>query len=208
MTEEEARVLIERRWGAGAVDRLDRFAALLIDENQSQNLVAPASIPHMWVRHLLDSAQLMLHTADVGHWVDIGTGAGLPGIIVASVRDGPVTMIEPRRRRADFLRDVVDALGLRNAVVIQASAQSAKVAPASVVSARAVAGIDALFDMSRGFTLAATTYILPRGRIGDEEVVSIASRWHGVFHVEQSITSAGSMILVATGVAPRCSVSP
>jgi 16S rRNA (guanine527-N7)-methyltransferase len=105
MTEAEARQWIVDRFGVAREAKLAAFVALLIAESQHQNLVSKSSIGEIWARHIVDSAQLLAFadSASDGLWIDIGTGAGLPGIVVAILRDAPVMMIEPRRKRVDFL---------------------------------------------------------------------------------------------------------
>ena len=73
----------------------------------------PRRSTHLWDRHILDSAQLVRFEPRAGaSWVDIGSGAGLPGIVIACLVEGPVTLIEPRRLRAEFLHKVCESLGL------------------------------------------------------------------------------------------------
>ena len=83
-------------------EKIGAYAALLRDESGRQNLVSASTLEHLWERHLLDSAQLVRFEPHAGaSWVDIGSGAGLPGIVIACLVEGPVTLIEPRRLRGD-----------------------------------------------------------------------------------------------------------
>ncbi|WP_019515314.1 16S rRNA (guanine(527)-N(7))-methyltransferase RsmG [Sphingomonas sp. Mn802worker] len=207
MTEEEARNWIEQRFSPAKVERLARLVEIVGDETARQNLISPSTIPLMWSRHIVDSAQLlMLAPRDAHSWVDVGTGAGFPGMVVAVLFDGDITMIEPRAKRATFLRDMAAALGT-DATVHQARAETAPINRADIISARAVATVDALFGMTAQYRSALTTYLLPRGRSGQDEIAKAHAAWHGTFHVEQSITDPASTILIATGVRPRCSAS-
>ena len=91
-------------------ERLEAYASLLKAESARQNLVSAATLDHLWERHILDSAQLVRFEPHSGaSWVDIGSGAGLPGIVVACLIEGPVTLIEPRRLRADFLHRAAES---------------------------------------------------------------------------------------------------
>ena len=207
MTEEEARGWIAERFSIAAVDRLGRFAEIVTRETERQNLISPSTIPLIWSRHIVDSAQLLLFVPENAHsWVDVGTGAGFPGMIAAILFDGHVAMIEPRAKRASFLRDAADALGI-SATVHQTRAETAPVSSADIISARAVATIDTLFGMTAQYRSTLTTYLLPRGRTGQDEIVKARAGWHGTFHVEQSVTDPTSTILIATGVRARCSAS-
>lgn len=207
MNEDQARAWLAERFPSAAIDRLERFASIVRDETERQNLISPSTIPLIWSRHIVDSAQLLaVAPADARTWVDIGTGAGFPGIVAAILFDGHVTMVEPRAKRATFLRDAVDMLGIA-ATVYQARAETAPVERTKIISARAVAAVDALFAMTAHYRSPLTTYLLPRGRSGQDEIVKARVEWHGTFHVEQSITDPASSILIATGVRPRCSAS-
>ncbi len=207
MTEDQARGWLTERFPAGAIERLARFVEIVRDETERQNLISPSTIPLIWSRHIVDSAQLLcVAPAAARTWLDVGTGAGFPGVVAAILFDGHVIMVEPRAKRAAFLRDTVKTLGI-TATVHQARAETAPVATYDVISARAVATVDALFDMTAAFRVPLTTYLLPRGRTGQDEIVKARSGWHGTFHVEQSITDPASTILIATGVRARCSAS-
>lgn len=207
MTEEEARSWVEERFGAAACVTLDHIGALVRDEATRQNLIAPSTLDQMWSRHLTDSAQLVpLAQEREGSWIDIGTGAGFPGLVVAALFAGPVTLVEPRAKRANFLSDVVSALGL-HATVIQRKVEAVPPQTAAVISARAVASSDALLTMSSHLRDPGTMYVLPRGQAGIAEVEELRRDWSGMFHVEHSVTDDRSIIITATGVAGRCSVS-
>ncbi len=206
MTEDEAQQWIGERFGTGTLERLTAYAELLTAENDRQNLVSPTTIPTLWARHIVDCAQLLDHAPDGWrHWVDIGAGAGLPGLVVAIIApDRQVTLIEPRRLRADFLAACTDRLQLPNASAVQAKAERAStVAKADVISARAVAGLDMLLAASAGFADRSTTYIFPKGESAKSEVAVASVAWQGVFHVEQSIVDPKSGIVVASGIARR-----
>jgi 16S rRNA (guanine527-N7)-methyltransferase len=206
MTEDQARAWAGEHFPA-AVDRLDRFATIVTRETERQNLISPSTIPLIWSRHIVDSAQLLSFVpASATTWLDIGTGAGFPGIVAAILFDGHVTMVEPRAKRATFLREVVAALDI-DATVIQSRVETTTPTPADIISARAVATVDALLTMTAHLRGGLTTYLLPRGRTGQDEIVKARGGWHGTFHVEQSITDPASTILIATGVRTRCSAS-
>ena len=82
-------------------DRLTAFVERLKSASRTQNLIAASTLEDIWHRHILDCAQLVRFEPQPGaSWVDIGSGAGLPGIVVAALTEGPVTLVEPRRLRA------------------------------------------------------------------------------------------------------------
>lgn len=207
MTEEQARAWIRERWSVSRETQLERFAGLLIAESQRQNLIAASTLDSMWARHLVDSAQLVPMAADApeGSWVDIGSGAGLPGIVAAILTDRPVVLVEPRAKRVEFLRHVVDQLGMSERVQVQAS-RIETFCPsraAAVVSARAVAELSNLVASTIHCTDSSTIWLLPKGRNAQSEVEAARAKWQGVFHVEPSITQPDSGIVLARGVRPR-----
>lgn len=198
MTEEEAREWIGSRFGVAAVDRLTAFASEVIAENNRQNLIAPSTVGTIWHRHLLDAAQLVPLASAVGPWVDIGSGAGLPGMVAAILRPQHTILVEPRARRADHLRRCAALLGLDQVEVRQERVENSR-ADASVISARAVAPVEKLLQAASGCGTKATRWLLPRGRFDHADLALIKRRWGGVFHMKQSLTSSDSTILICDG---------
>ena len=183
-------------------DRLDVYAALLREGNERQNLVSGATLGSLWERHILDSAQLARFEPRPGSsWVDIGSGAGLPGVVLACLIGGPLTLVEPRRLRSEFLQTVILELGL-SATVIGAKAE--RVAGTfDVITGRAVASLSKFIDLSCHLSTKNTVWVLPKGRNAQSELAEAERTWQGVFHVEQSVTDADSRIIVGTGVRAR-----
>lgn len=200
MTEEEARAWCDARFGGAAAERLDAFRVMVLEENDRQNLISPASKDAIWSRHIVDSAQLVDYChEDARTWFDIGSGPGFPGMIVALVTDLAVTLIEPRGRRIEFLHAVTDTLGVANVTIAKAKAE-AVTGRADVISARAVSSIPNLVTMTSHLRHAKTRMILPRGQNGGSEVAALPAKWRAMFHVEQSVTDPTSAIVIADGV--------
>lgn len=203
MTEADARDWIESRFGTDRTSLLARFADRIIAETAHQNLIAASTIDHIWERHLLDSAQLvpLAATAGTGDWIDIGSGAGFPGIVAAVLTDRRVVLVEPRARRATLLTSMAQDLGLTNVVVHQAKIEKlAADSPAAIISARAVAKLSMLFAIGHRHSDADTIWVLPKGRSAADEVAEAGAEWTGTFHVEHSVTDPTSSIVVARGV--------
>ena len=180
-------------------EKLELYAAMLRDENLRQNLISASTLEHLWERHILDSAQLVRFEPRSGiSWVDIGSGAGLPGIVVACLVEGPVTLIEPRRLRAEFLHKCCESL-LLDTKVVQAKAEQVE-GTFGVITARAVATMTRLLEISQHLSTDKSVFVLPKGRCADAELAEAQRTWQGVFHVEQSVTDADSLIVVGTGV--------
>jgi 16S rRNA (guanine527-N7)-methyltransferase len=180
-------------------EKLEGYARLLLEESGRQNLVSTATLDDLWTRHILDSVQLArFEPRDGAYWADIGSGAGLPGIVLACLVEGPVTLIEPRRLRAEFLHKLCESLQL-NANVVQAKAERAE-GKYEVITARAVAPLAQLLKISAHLSTRNTVWALPKGRSAAQELAEAQQAWQGTFHVEQSVTDADSLIVVATGV--------
>jgi 16S rRNA (guanine527-N7)-methyltransferase len=183
-------------------ERLETYAALLRAENQRQNLVSASTLDRLWERHILDSAQLVRFEPHSGaSWADIGSGAGLPGIVIACIVDGPVRLIEPRRLRAEFLHKLCESLQI-DATVYAGKAERAE-GQYDVITARAIARLAQVFEISAHLSTRKTVWALPKGRNASAELAQAQRSWQGMFHVEQSVTDADSQIVVATGVKAR-----
>ncbi|UYY57320.1 16S rRNA (guanine(527)-N(7))-methyltransferase RsmG [Sphingomonas sp. S2-65] len=206
MTEEEARAWISDTFGVPRGTIVSRYAEILRRESSKQNLISASTIPEIWTRHLLDSAQLIPLTEDAppGVWLDVGSGAGLPGIVAAALLDRPVVLVEPRAKRVEFLRDTAAELELRNVVVVQGKVESYHASdPVAVVSARAVAELSSLLGAAYHCANSSTIWVLPKGRNAQSEVAAARRTWQGSFHVEPSMTQPESGIVVANGVRPK-----
>jgi 16S rRNA (guanine527-N7)-methyltransferase len=183
-------------------ERVEAYAAMLREESRRQNLVSGSTLDRLSDRHILDSAQLMRFEPRAGaSWVDIGSGAGLPGIVLACLAEGPVTLIEPRRLRAEFLHKVCKSLGLK-ATVFLGKAEHAR-GSYDVITARAVANLSKLLKISAHLSTGNSCWVLPKGRSAERELAEAQQAWQGAFHVEQSATDPESRIVIATGVKAR-----
>ena len=204
-TEEQARAYIENMADEAAFARLERLFELLLAENQRQNLISKASEAQIWQRHLADSAQLLEHVsretlhADADPWLDLGTGAGPPGLVIAALLpELPVRLVESRGRRVEFLQHCVDEMGLSQCAVIGDRLERVTPFPVSVISARAFAPLDKLLRLSAPFSTKATRYLLPKGRSAAQELEQQKKPIRTMFHVEQSLTDREAGIIVST----------
>ena len=184
------------------LDRLDSFVALLRSENERQNLVSKASLEDIWNRHILDSAQLARFAApEARTWLDLGTGAGFPGLMIPLFHPAHVVLVESRRLRADFLRSAASVLGISDRVEVL-SVRVEAVAPQTfdTISARAFAPLPRLLDLAERFSTPETIWILPKGRNAKSELEAARSSWQGDFRLEPSLTDAEAQIVVAARV--------
>ena len=180
--------------------RLSQLVTLLLEENERQNLVARGTLPHVWVRHIVDSAQLLYvsrETLGDGSWLDLGTGAGFPGLVIAALQPRrPVTLVDSRRLRTDWLQRAADALQLPNVRVVLSRVEDLRSGPHDVISARAFAPLDKLLELSARFSTPDTVWLLPKGARAAQELEMLPESWNHMFHVEQSLTDADAGIIV------------
>jgi len=205
MTEEEAQAwLIERDVPRETYDRLVQFSALLREENQVQNLIAASTMDQIWSRHIVDSAQLLDYAPPEGAWLDLGSGAGFPGLIAALVGSRPVTLVESRSKRISFLKRAAASLDIASQVeVFGGRVETLNRAPFDVISARAFAPLDRLLGLAHRFSRPATIWLLPKGRGAAQELAEAEGSWQGEFRIVASITDPDSAIIVASNVRPR-----
>ena len=182
--------------------RLDAFIELLRRENEVQNLVSRASLDHIWVRHIVDSAQLLRFAPeDVATWLDLGTGAGFPGLIIAALHPAQVTMVEARKLRVAFLERAAAVLGLPSSTrIICAKIERFEGQQFDVISARAFAPLPRLLDLAERFGSASTRWVLPKGKNAKSELEAARASWQGAFRLEPSLTDPDAQIIVAEGV--------
>lgn len=197
-SEDQARAFVAARCDAAAMAALESFGARLRVENARQNLVSAASLDWLWWRHIADSAQLLDHfPRERGPWLDLGSGAGFPGLVIAIMRPGlQVRLVESRKLRVEWLQDCVEAAHLRCCEVIGSRLEAVKSFSAAAISARAFAPLPKLVASAERFSTADTVWLLPKGRSAAQEVEQLPSKLRRMFHVEPSATDADSGIVV------------
>lgn len=179
--------------------RLARLVDLLVAENERQNLIARGTIPLVWQRHIVDSAQLLAvprETLPHGPWLDLGTGAGFPGLVIAALQpERPVTLVDSRRLRTEWLARAAQALGLDRVSVVLGRVEDLPQKTYSVLSARAFAALDKLLTISARFSTPETMWLLPKGAKAAQELAILPQTWRHVFHVEQSLTDPAAGVI-------------
>lgn len=187
------------------VARLEAFVALLRTENELQNLVSASTLQTVWSRHVADSAQLLRHApAEAATWLDLGSGAGFPGLIVALLHPSAVTLVEERRKRAEFLARAAALLALPDRTrTVQSRVETLEAFPCDVISARAFAPLDRLLALGERFATPETRWVLPKGKNAKSELAAAESSWQGDFRLEPSLTDADAYIIVAERVRRR-----
>ena len=172
---------VAERLGATAaqVGDLARFHEMLAAWNQRLNLVSPGSLADFWPRHVFDSAQLLDLAPDARTWVDIGAGAGFPGLVLAILlKEQPsarVHLVESLAKKCRFLAAVVEQLSLP-AEVHNARAEDLSIA-ADVVTARAVAPLERLLGYARPYLSRGAVGLFLKGQNADAEIAAARRRW-------------------------------
>lgn len=200
-SEVEAKAFVARFADREAMERLAALREALIDENGRQNLVSSGSLAAIWQRHFADSTQLVCHVSrETGIWLDLGTGAGFPGLVIAALRPHRETvLVESRRKRIDWLNDMIAKLGLPKCRVEGQRLEAVESFGAAVISARAFAPLPRLVQLSARFSTSRTRWVLPKGRSAAQEVRELPEWQRKMFHVEQSLTDSEAGIIVGTG---------
>lgn len=186
----------------GTIERLSRYADLLAAWQRTMNLVAPATLPMLWERHFADSAQLARLTDPGLRWLDVGAGAGFPGLVIAAMGHGRVTLVESIAKKCRFLETVIAELGL-DAAVIHGRAEALPPAGADVVTARAVAPLATLFGWTAHHGHARSQWIFPKGRSWHSELAEARKAWDFRCHPVPSLTDSEARIIVASSVRKR-----
>lgn len=182
-------------------ERLRAYEALVHEWNPRINLVSPRDLPRLWERHVMDCAQLasLLPEGTLG---DIGSGGGLPGIVLAIMRAGPVHLVESDRRKSAFLLEAARRLALPHVTVHPRRIEDAALPPLAALTARALAPLDALLAHAHRLLAPDGVAVFPKGRTADAELTQAAARW--LMRVERlpSATDPESTILRLTEVRP------
>lgn len=182
------------------LERLHALEALVRRWTERINLVAPSTVPDLWTRHILDSAQLwVLAPRDALAWADLGSGGGFPGLVIAALAADAgaphVTLIESDGRKCAFLRTAIRELALPAAVLDQ-RAEAAPPQAAAVVTARALAPLPTLLPLVARHLAPGGTALLPKGRDWQAELEAArAAGWSIGAEALPSATDAQARIL-------------
>jgi 16S rRNA (guanine527-N7)-methyltransferase len=181
-------------------DRLVAFEQLFLKWNRSINLAAPSTLDDVWRRHILDSAQLARIAPQAKRWVDLGSGGGFPGLVLAFLlaeREGAaIDLVESNRKKASFLQAVIGQFGLPARVVARRIVDSYPlVLEPEIVTARALAALPALLDLSAPWLTKGATALFHKGRDYRTEVEESTHRWGFDLVEHPSMTDPHGVIL-------------
>lgn len=184
--------------------RLDAYRVLLGEWQARMNLVAASTLPDFWQRHAADSAQLGA-LGDAGAattWLDIGSGAGLPALVLAALTAGRFHLIEGRAKKCAFLAAAAETLGVAERITIHnRRIEELPVLPVDIITARATASLSQLFDWGERF--AARRWVLPKGRTVAAELAAARTAFTFDHALVPSRTAADGNIVVAHDVRRR-----
>jgi 16S rRNA (guanine527-N7)-methyltransferase len=190
-------------------ERLDRFVALLLRWQKTTQLIAPSTVPTLWVRHIADSLQLLDLVPEAKIWVDLGTGGGFPGLVIAcALRDVPgaqVHLIESNAKKAAFLREAVAATespavvhGVRMEKFVESFAGGA-----DIVTARAVSPLSLLLGQCLPLLKQGTLGLFPKGQDVEAELTEASKCWKMGVDLVPSRTDPKARIVMIRALEPR-----
>ncbi|MCZ7593938.1 MAG: 16S rRNA (guanine(527)-N(7))-methyltransferase RsmG [Hyphomicrobium sp.] len=198
------------------IDKLLAYETLLRQWQKTINLVAPSTLDAVWSRHFADSAQLLaMAPPDAKRWLDLGSGAGFPGLVLAVMladRAGAkVTLMESDTRKAAFLAEVARRTGapvdIRPERIEKAATQS-KLGPVDVITARALAPLPRLLELAAPAFSAHTVGLFLKGREAEAEVDAARERWAFEGALQPSLTDAGGRIVVIRALEAKMEGQP
>lgn len=179
-------------------DDLDQYAQILKKWNGRINLISRSTLPKLWERHILDSAQLWHVSKQTGHWVDLGSGGGFPGLVVAILAkrstELTVTLVESDQRKAAFLRTVVRELRLA-ATIISTRIEALDGLEADILSARALAPLNVLLGFTSKHRRKNGEALFPKGASVDTEIKQALEHWQFDCEKLPSVVDPESTIL-------------
>jgi 16S rRNA (guanine527-N7)-methyltransferase len=193
------------------LDRLKTYAQLLVRWQKTINLVAPSTLSDIWHRHFADSAQLWWYRPPEARvWLDIGSGAGFPGLVLAILgAEAGAThhiLVESDSRKAAFLREVgretgitVDILGMR----IENPQTCAKVSAVDCITARALAPLPRLLEMSAPYFRSSTLGLFLKGRDVAAEIEQAAESWRFANELKPSVTDGDARVVLLKALKPK-----
>ena len=189
--------------------RLDLFVAHLLRVAPHLNLIARSTLPHVWTRHVADSLQLLPLAPDAKCWIDLGSGAGFPGLVIACALAGrpgaTVHLVESIGKKAAFLREAVNLLqvpAVIHAVRIEDFGKNFKLRP-DVVTARALAPLDELLKLAQPLLKTGAQGLFPKGQDVEAELTQASKYWNIEAQLVPSTTSPEGRIVVVRGLQPR-----
>lgn len=192
------------------IHRLTRYGELLNHWQKSINLVSASTLPELWSRHFADSAQLSNLAPDAKTWLDLGSGAGFPGLVVAILQTGKpdfrMHLVESNQKKCAFLAEVVRTVKAPvdiHAMRIEALAEKDQILRPDVVSARALAPLPRLFELANPFFGEGTQGLFLKGRETEAEIEAARPGWAFDARLHPSLTAKDANLVEVTSLRER-----
>lgn len=177
-------------------ERLDTVILTLDAWRRRSNLIGPREWPQIWSRHVADSYQILPHISETANCVDLGSGAGFPGLVISAARPkGHVTMMESVGKKCAFLRAAIEAAGL-NASVYQGRIEAAPPSDADIVTARAFAPLPKLLEYAWPWMKNGAMGVFLKGERWNEELTDARQSWNFAYEAIPSRTGGSGVILI------------
>jgi 16S rRNA (guanine527-N7)-methyltransferase len=192
---------VSRETSARIWARLDAFVALVLERQQVMNLIAPSTIPKIWTRHVADSLQLLRLAPNARRWIDLGSGAGFPGLVIAcalaDTNGAAVHLVESTQKKAAFLRDCAEALKLP--AIVHAARIEDFTRQNSIkfeaVTARALASLEKLVALANPLLKTGAVGLFPKGQDVEAELTTASKSWKIEAELVQSQTDPHARIV-------------
>ena len=188
-------------------DKLRDYESLIQKWNPSINLVAKSTLSDIWERHIVDSAQVYYAASAAlsGNCTDIGSGGGLPAIVIAILAQGAdkqflMTMVESDKRKSVFLRTAIRELGLNNTNVLNERIENVQIPVSKFISARALAPLTELFGFAEKLSDDKTTFLFQKGKNWLSEIEIAQNHWSFDYEAIKSETDSNAVILKIRGL--------
>jgi len=182
--------------------RLDGLVALLLKWQDTTNLVAPSTLGEIWTRHIADSLQLLTIAPNARAWIDLGSGGGFPGLVVAcAMADHPgakIDLVESNQKKSAFLREAIRILGVPAIVHARRIEDfvGATVQSFDVVSARALAPLEKLIAYASPLLKTGTVGLFPKGQDVEAELTAASKSWTIEADLAPSVTDPQARIVI------------
>ena len=209
LSDDRSRALTAIHVSRETLDRLDRFVAVLLQWQARMNLIAASTEPFIWTRHIADSLQLLALAPEAKIWIDLGSGGGFPGMVIAcSIAEtigAHVHLVERSTKKAAFLRDAARATGAPATIHAERIEDFARHAPVQidVVTARALAPLPKLLDLAYPLLKRGAKGLFLKGQDVDAELTEAAKCWIMRTTSVTSLTDSLSRIIVLDGLSAK-----
>ncbi len=188
------------------MSKLDLYVSMLNEWQEKMNLVSRTTLPEVWERHILDSAQVFPFLSSEDKTIlDMGSGAGFPALVLAVMDEKKafrIHLAESDGKKCQFLNAVIQACGL-NAVVHNERLENMSLPSADVLTARALAPLEKLIRYARPFIGKKTRCIFLKGRKAPEEIQDAEKKWRFQYEKHSSLSSSEGQLLILSGIGKK-----